>query len=141
MNDLDLTHQVTDEIKALHVEFNRWFKGESDDPSRVESSLANDFWFISPQGEEVPRNDLMANFRGAHGKGDFFIRIDNVCVVWSSDEAILATYEEWHLHSGYTTIRHSTVLLTRDDTTPGGFLWRHVHETWKMPPPHRQVKR
>jgi len=138
MNGFELMTEVKDEIAALHDEFRAWFRGESDDPSRMEASLAPDFTFITPQGAMIYRDELMQSLLGGRGAKKIHIRTDNVDVHWAEGNAILATYEEFHVHADYTTVRHSTVLLTRHAAAPGGFLWRHVHETWKIPPPPRQ---
>ncbi len=138
MNALELTLEVEAEIKALHREFRSWFRGESNDISRMDGSFAAYFTFISPQGEMVDRAELMQNLRAGKGASRIDIQIDNVMVHWSEGDAIVASYEEIHVHADYKTVRQSTVLMTRDAKAPGGFLWRHVHETWKIPPPHRR---
>ena len=66
------------------------------------------------------------------------LSIENATVRWSGGGAVVATYEEWHDHADYTTARQSTVVFTLDDAAPGGLSWRLVHETWKIPPPHRR---
>ncbi len=135
MTDPDLSSAVAAEIAALHVEFERWLRGESDDLGRIEASIGAGFTFISPRGDLVSRSQKLSNIREGHGARSIRIRIENPGVAWNEGDAVVATYEEWHDHAEYTTARISTVLLTRDDAAPGGFLWRHVHETWKIPPP------
>ena len=137
MTTPSLTRRVTAEVEALHVEFERWFGGQSDDFERIETSMADDFTFVSPSGDIIERRELLAGLRASHDSRQVPIRIENVAVRWSSDSEVLATYEEWQDHSGHTSARQSTVLFTEDETAPGGLLWRHVHETWKVPPPTR----
>ena len=122
MSGFDLILEVTREIEALHAEFRSWFRGESDDPARMEASFAPDFTFITPQGAMVYRDELMKNLLSGRGAKKIHIRVDNVDVRWSDGDAIVATYEEFHVHTDYTTVRHSTVLLTLDEAAPGGFL-------------------
>ncbi|RMD60098.1 MAG: DUF4440 domain-containing protein, partial [Planctomycetota bacterium] len=55
-------------------------------------------------------------------------------LLWRSQEALLAQYEEWQRFEGRTTVRLSTVLFVRDDTAPGRLRWVRVHETWIEPP-------
>lgn len=135
MTGRSLTQRVTAEIEALHVEFEHWFAGSTDDFERIRTSLADDFTFISPAGDIVEPTDLLAGIRAAHGSRRIRIRIANVVVRWSRESTVLATYEEWQDHDDFTAARQSTVLFTEDEAAPGGLLWRHVHETWKVPPP------
>ncbi|MCP3973537.1 MAG: hypothetical protein GY720_03475 [bacterium] len=135
MTEAELADQVSAEIVALHNEFERWFRGESDDPTRMLASIPADFTFISPGSEVVPTDVLVAGLLASHGSRQIRIRIDNPIVRWSEGSAVLATYEEWHDHADYTTARQTTVLFTIDAAAPGGLRWRHVHETWIQPPP------
>ena len=130
-----LSDQVAAEIVALHREFEKWFRGESDDPSRMEASIPTDFTFIAPGSDLVPADALVAGLLNSRGSRQIRIRIENPVVRWSDGSAVLATYEEWHDHADYTTGRRSTVLFTVDPDAPGGLRWRHVHETWIEPPP------
>ncbi len=138
MSETALSARVTAEIEALHVEFERWMRGASNSLGRIEATLLEDFTFISPQGDVVDGGELRENLRGAHGTRQIRIRIENAVVRWSGPAGVVATYEEWHDHDDYTTARQATVLFTQDETAPGGLRWRHVHETWKIPPPHRR---
>ncbi len=131
----DPTARVAAEIQALHVQFEQWFAGSIDDFERIRSSMADDFTFISPRGDIVEPAALLGGLLASHGSMHIRIRIENVVVRWSSDSSVLATYEEWQDHPDYTAVRQSTVLFTEDESAPGGLLWRHVHETWKTPPP------
>ena len=133
--DADLTQRVTAEIEALHVQFERWFAGSIDDFEPIRSSMADGFTFVSPGGDIIERAQLLPSLLASHGSRRVPIRIEHVVVRWSRDSAVLATYEEWQGHPGYTTARQSTVLFIEDESTPNGLLWSHVHETWKVPPP------
>ena len=135
MTEAELADRVAAEIVALHQEFERWFRGESDDPRRMQSSIPPDFTFISPGADLVPADALISGLLDAHGSRQIRIRIENPVVRWSDGSAVLATYEEWHDHADYSTGRQSSVLFTIDADAPGGLKWRHVHETWIKPPP------
>ncbi|NQV05540.1 hypothetical protein HQ535_03240 [bacterium] len=111
---------VPEEVNALHGEFERLLRGEgSDDFSRIEASLASEFSFISPGGDEIDRTRLLAGLHAARGTRHIRIRIENGAVRWSADGTALATYEEWHDHGSHSTARRSTALLTVDGETPG----------------------
>ncbi len=135
MIDAELERLVAEEIAALHVTFEAWFRGELEDLHRVELALADDFTFISPRGDSVSYKELIEGLYEARGSRDLRIRIENPEVQWRAAHAVLATYEEWHEHADYTTGRQTTVLFCIEESTPGGLLWRHVHETWISPPP------
>ena len=135
MIDAELSKLVSEEIEVLHETFEAWFRGDLDDLRRVELALADDFTFISPRGDVVDRADLMAGLVAAKGGREMRIRIEEPTVTWRAAHAVLATYQEWHDHADYTTGRQTTVLFWIEESTPGGLLWRHVHETWITPPP------
>ncbi len=135
MTNHSLTGRVTAEIEALHAEFERWFAGATDDFERIRSSMAEDFTFVSPRGDVVDAGALLEDLTAARGSRQMRIRISNVTVREAGNSTVIATYEEWHHYADYTTARQSTALLTEDEAAPRGLLWRHVHETWKLPPP------
>lgn len=127
---------VSAEIRRLHSAFEGWFRGsEAVDFDGIERSLADDFTFVPPNGEPVERARLLEGLRRSFGENPIGIRIERPVVHWEQNDAILATYEEWHEHPDHETARRSTVLFTRDAAAPGGLLWRHVQETWIQPPP------
>ena len=55
----DLRSAAITEIEELHVEFERWFRGEIDSLDRVEQALADDFTMVPPGGVTVARPDLI----------------------------------------------------------------------------------
>lgn len=135
MIDAELQRLVTREIATLHEAFEAWFRGDLNTLDPVEQVLSDDFLLISPRGDAVPYPELIEGLQRARGTRDMRIRIENPTVRWRAGHAVLATYEEWHDHADYTTGRQSTVLFCIEESTPGGLLWRHVHETWITPPP------
>lgn len=135
----DVNTAVAAEIAALHVEFEGWMRGTLESLERVAASFAPDFTFVSPQGDTVDGADILAGLEDAHGARQLRIEIKNTVVRHVRGDTIVATYEEWHTHEEYETARQSTAVLSRDESAPGGFRWHHVHETWKLPPPHRRL--
>jgi hypothetical protein len=138
MTDPTLSKQVELEIVRLHAEFERWLRGESDDPTAIEAVFAPGFTFVSPQGDVLSGTEMRENLREARGARQIRIRVENVVVRSSTADAVVATYEEWHDHAAYTTARQSTAAFERDEAAPAGLRWCHVHETWKIPPPRRR---
>lgn len=140
MDEDETTAEVRAEIEALHVEFASRLTGRVDDMARIEASLAPEFSFVSPQGDVVERESLIEGLLEAHGaRPDLKIEIKAVQVLHDGGDGLVAAYEEWHTHPTYETARQSTVVFVRDDDAPGGLAWLHVHECWKLPPPHRRV--
>jgi len=131
----DVQALVVAELATVHGVFERWLRGAADSLDRVEAALAHAFTIVSPRGTVLTREDLLHGLADARGSRRIRIRVENPRVRWTGGAAVLATYEEWHDHEGYSTARQSTALFTRDGSAPGGVRWQHVHETWITPPP------
>jgi hypothetical protein len=127
---VDLRAAAVIEIEELHVEFERWFSGESKSLDRVECVLADSFTMVPPSGETVHRSDLIAGLKTAKGAVRLAIEIRNPIVRWAGDDSLLVSYEEWQTTTEKTNGRQSTVLFVRDQAAPNGLKWVHVHETW-----------
>ena len=117
------------EIIDLHTFFERWLSGETEDLSRCEAVLADEFTMIGPGGRLIDRATLLDNLREAHGARAVGIRIENF-TVREIDGLCLATYEEWQDEEGEVRGRLSTALFHARDDAPHGVEWLHVHETW-----------
>jgi len=135
MADDATTGRAVSEIRRLHREFERWFAGESDDFGPIEAAFSDDFTFVAPNSDVMTLGPLLDGIRAHHGDRLLRIQIEQVAVRQIGDDSLVATYEEWHDHDDYSTARQSTVVFGRDDGAANGLLWRHVHETWKVPPP------
>lgn len=126
----DLRSAAITEIEELHVEFERWFRGEIDSLDRVEQALADDFTLVPPGGVTVARPDLIMGLKRAHGAVELSIDIRNPIVRWSGAQGLLVSYEEWQRTSDKLNGRQSTVLFVPDVDAPNGLKWVHVQETW-----------
>lgn len=117
------------EVAHLHDFFQGWFRGELDDEdfARCEAALAEDFIIVTPGGELIAREELLAALRRHRGRepDDFTIEtLGRRCQ--QTNNVHLVTYEE--RQSGpRSTIRLSTAAITKTD---GVFAWHSVHETW-----------
>ena len=136
MNDPALLAAVSAEVVELHAVFEDWFCGNGPgELDRVEAVLAPNFTMVPPSGLLVQRSELLTNLSKARGLQQIKIEIDHLVVIWQSENAVLAGYDEVQHHAAFTTHRRSTALLSRMDVAPNGLMWRHVHETWIDPPP------
>ena len=130
----ELVEAATREIEELHVAFEQWFGGESENLDRVEAALTHDFTMVTPNGETVERADLIEGLKEAQGAVELKIEIKNTTVRWEGADGMLVTYEEWQTTPTNSNARQSTVLFEHDWGAPNGLRWVHVHETW-MPTP------
>lgn len=135
MDAAELASLVEAEVHDLHELFEAWFRGSATNLDRVEAILDAEFSFISPRGDVVSREDLLAGLRQAGGSRSIRIRTGDIKLLWHREGVVLAAYKEWHDHADYSTARQTSALFSLDETAPGGLRWLHVHETWIDPPP------
>ena len=135
-------HQACQEqIENLHGIFVCWFKGlrpKEELEKELLDRITPGFSHVAPNGQFLKGranllHNLLEKFKAYPSKA-FDIQIENVKVVWTCGELVLATYEEWQwwrdVDSEDEMIRFgrlSTCLLRQ---RPGNFHWIHVHETW-----------
>ena len=126
-----------DEVVALHAFFEAWFRGTlpNDDASyaRFVDALAQDFEIVPPSGALVPRDALLTSLRALHATRDatFAIEVREARARTLTAGVWLVTYEEWQRDDADAAwgARRSSAVLEEDGNAPGGFRWRHVHET------------
>ena len=129
----ELLNSVRQEIENLHAFFVAWFRGDAK-PEELDEKLVtripSTMLFVSPEGNRVAGDELIANFRAAHGSNpNFDIRIEDVVVRQASADYVLVTYIE-HQYGAKASppenTRFSTALLSRKSPAQ----WLHVHETY-----------
>ncbi len=130
-----MLEQVTDEVVALHVDFERWFAGSLPTLERVEAVLGDEFFFVGPTGTAVDRTGVLGFIGAAKGAQQVSIRIENVAIRWHRGDLVGASYEEWQTErsaggSETTTGRLSSAVFEVEPSLPGGLRWLSVHETW-----------
>ena len=117
------------EVARLHRFFQDWFRGELDaaDFRKCEEALAAGFEMISPGGDLIERDEILAAIRRHRAREPKYFSIETVGRSCQRlNDAHLVTYEE--RQSGIrSTIRLSSAVLTE---TGGEFVWHRVHETW-----------
>lgn len=124
---------VQAEITRLHEFFVDWFSGAVS-PEALEDALVSrlhvQLLYVTPDGNRLSRDQLVAMLRKAHGSNsDFRIEVRDVVVRHESSEHLLITYTEVQ-HGARNSkqsdnARMTTALLSR--TTP--LVWLHIHET------------
>ena len=130
----DLQDRVREEIEEVHGFFVDWITGETDEGAlekvfvpRIDDAMH----FVSPDGNRLDRDELVAMFRRCHGANpDFRIAIRDVRILSELGDHLLATYQEWQRGAKTSAKpengRVTTVVLSRESP----FRWLHVHETW-----------
>ena len=126
---------IENEIHELHQFFQDWYNNQlsltDENFSRCVNVLDPNFRIIFPNGDQVHYQTLLNILRDAHGSRiNMRIWIKRIQVLHQIGELVLATYEEWQEINGLVTSRLSTALFQKAATTPNGFRWLHVHETW-----------
>lgn len=131
MSELDV---VEKEVRELHRFFQDWYRGKLDDEAfrRFPGVMGEGFTIILPDASVLPRETIVEAVRSQKGSdAEAELWIENVRVIHSESEFVVATYEEWQGREGRDARgRLSTVVFMRDEETPNGLIWRHVHETW-----------
>lgn len=146
MDTETFARQCRHEVHDLHDFFAAWYRGEhsKDDFDRVERAIADEFAIVTPEGERIEREPLLAGIREGHGEesgigaeraadagsggGPFTIDARDVTMTDVTDDRCLLTYEEHHAPAG--TARASSAWFRPSGTAPNGVEWLFVHETW-----------
>lgn len=122
------------EIERLHRFFEEWFRdGEGRSISEFADGLDSNFFVVSPSGGTMNRSAIVERVNELRGEETVDIRIESVELRHDVDGFLVATYEEHQMRGNESTVRVSTVGLVVDATTPGGYRWIFVHESWLKP--------
>ena len=131
MSDLDI---VAREVRELHRFFQDWYRGELENETfqRFSGVMGKGFEIILPDASALPRQTIIDAVRSQKGSDPVAeLWIENVRLIHSEPEFVVATYEEWQGRKGQEARgRLSTVVFSRNENAPNGLVWMHVHETW-----------
>lgn len=120
------------EIVDLHVQFQRYFRGEIDSLDRVAATLADDFRIVDPRGLEHDRDATLSAIGAGHGReATIVISTLDHRLFLETDDVVVAGYVEQQEADGKLTRRLSTVVFRRDPAAPNGVVLVRVHETWE----------
>jgi hypothetical protein len=126
---------VEAEISELHHFFEAWLTGQAANTAeafqRAEQVMAADFTIVTPAGQELNREALVAGIRAEWG-GRPGVRIwaESIRVLAHHAPLVIASYEERQRLDGRETRRLSTAILREVSAAPHGLEWVRVHETW-----------
>lgn len=131
MTELDV---VETEIRELHRFFQDWYRGQLEDDAfeRFSGVMAEGFVIVLPDAGILRQKAIVDAVRSQKATDpQARLWIENVRLVESGADYLIAMYEEWQGRDGQDARgRLSTVVFTRDEGAPNGLVWRHVHETW-----------
>ena len=135
MTDTEFVAACEAEVIKLHEFFVEWMSGSVERTpevfSRFTRVMADGFVQITPEGGTNLIADLSPALEALYGaRPQFEIRIRNCAARHVSEDICMMNYEEWQDIAGEKTARQSSVLFVRDENTPEGVSWLHVHETW-----------
>ena len=120
------------EVRRLHTFFEDWFRGAL--PPEAFPSFADAldpaFVLVDPSGARHDREATRAAVRDRRGSGALEIRIEAPSLIVEKPLSV-GTYEEWQRpEGGAWRGRISLAVMAPDPTSPCGFRWLAVHETW-----------
>ncbi len=134
-----MERQCEREVREFHAFLRDWLVGAvprtAETFSRFSDVMGGGVEVISPRGTVTGRDALVSEFEALHGElaadaGAFNIWIESFRCRWAEGDHAMVTYEEWHQRGDDKSARLSTALFRREEATPCGVLWLHVHETW-----------
>ncbi len=133
----ELLIAVQKEVRHLHDFFEKWFRGEIPATKSafavVDEALASEFRIVSPRGVPTGRESLLGLLFRAHGTREgqtFEISTRHERCLWSTEEFVAVSYEEWQVVGDEETGRLSSAVLRRPRDGEERFSWMLVHETW-----------
>ena len=135
----ELSRLLLREIVDLHAAFEKWFRGELTTMERMAAAMHPDLVFVSPAGQRHDRKAVLQLLQAARGARSVRISVRARHVHRCSAHSALATYEEHQVYPTHKTARLATAQFLHAPGAPGGVLWRHVHETWIVPPEAEHV--
>jgi hypothetical protein len=128
------------EVADLHAFFEAWFSGTAANTpavfSRLETTLAEGFTMVSPNGIRLQRHDVIGWLRGAHGtqaKGPFRIGILESEVLLLRPPLVSLGYVEEQGVDSVVTRRRSTAVFEAVRGRGTSVRWLTLHETWITP--------
>jgi hypothetical protein len=121
------------EIEELHAFFVEWYTGRRDDFERMERAIGPGFEMVTPDGDCLDREAVLAMVRDGNDQydpGEFDIEIRNVAAVDTGPDHALVRYEEWQSGPESADGRLSSVLFRPREGAPREIAWASLHETW-----------
>ena len=130
------------EVERMHQAIEGWTTGSAPETEQsfqqFASALAPGFMIINPDGLAEDRETIVSRFHGLYGaRADRAFRIEirePSLHQDSADTALITYHEHWFEGAAECSVIIATALLALERERPGGFAWRHLHETWLRAP-------
>lgn len=128
---MDFNQLISNEIEGLHNFFQQFFTGEiqQDTISRFSLVLEDDFSLITPSGQLITRENILAMVKQSYdSRKNMRIWTNDIVTRSLSNNLYVTTYQELQeIENGTKTVRLSTAIFRIDEAK---VTWIHVHETW-----------
>ena len=126
----DVEQDFADEVADLHQFFEDWFRGTggrsiNDFADRLDAG----FVIVNPGGHRLSREQIISVVEARAGGYDTAITTTHATLAMS-EPVLIGTYREHQEFKGETTHLVATVAMVADTSTPTGYRWLSVHETW-----------
>lgn len=126
---------VSREIIDLHTFFEAWLSGQLPNTDeayqRFEQVVTEDFTLVTPSGEEIASQPLLAQIRSAWGARPVFkLWVEEIALIDHQPPLVIARYIERQTVDDTENSRLSTAIFREASHAPNGLLWLRVHETW-----------
>ena len=126
----DVGRGFADEIADLHRFFEDWFRGVGERSiDEFSDRLDAGFTIVGPTGLKHDKAQIVRTVAERAGSYDVAITTADATLEHATP-VLIGTYEERQEFRGEKTRRIATVTMVADGSTPTGYRWLSVHETW-----------
>ena len=126
----DVGRGFADEVADLHRFFEDWFRGRGERAiDEFSDRLDAGFTIVGPTGLKHDKAQIVRAVEERAGSYDVAIATTQV-ILDHAVPLLIGTYLEHQEFKGETTHRIATVTMAADESTPTGYRWLNVHETW-----------
>ena len=125
-----IAERAQQEVCELHAFFGQWYRAlVPPELERVSSALAPEFELLSPRGEILSKQRLIAELLAEHGAyPDLRISVENVHAVPCANGEVNVRYTEVHVENNVCERRRCCALLRTSDGAANGLAWVAIGE-------------
>ena len=126
----DAGRGFADEVADLHRFFEDWFRGGGQRTiDEFSNRLDAKFTIVGPTGNKHDKAEIVRAVEESAGSHDVAITTTDATLDHFMP-VLIGTYHEHQEFRGEETHRIATVTMVTDVSTPTGYRWLSVHETW-----------